>query len=77
MSDTRLPFHRRKRINHRQWFHRLIHRKCWNCNVPLEYVNTADGRRCPMCLTFYPETLQIARERRVRDCWWLSPWSAR
>lgn len=65
-----------KRINHRQWFHRLIHRKCWNCNVPLEPVVDRDGRRCPLCLTFYGETLMVHLERKVRRRWWTSPWSA-
>ena len=75
MSDAvRVP--RRKRVSYRQWFHRLIHRKCWNCNVPLEYVNDRDGRICPWCKMFYPETLQVAREARVRARWWTSPWSA-
>ena len=67
---------RRKRINHRQWWHRLTHRKCWNCNVRLEYVIDRDGRRCPMCLTFYSETAMVAHERRVLSRWWLRPWRA-
>jgi hypothetical protein len=64
-----------KRITHRQWWHRLIHRKCWNCNVALEHVADLDGRRCPMCLTFYGETIMVAHERNIRARWWLSPWT--
>ena len=66
----------RKRINSRQWWHRLVNRKCWNCDVPLEYVQAYDGRSCPRCLTFYSETALVAHESRVRSVWRLRPWRA-
>lgn len=55
--------------NQRQWWHRLLARKCWNCDVPLECVSSAYGRKCPICLTFYSETMMFAHEHRVRDGW--------
>lgn len=54
----------------------MTRRKCWNCDVPLQYVIDRDGRRCPMCLTFYSETVMVAHESRVRARWWLRPWRA-
>lgn len=66
----------RKRINHRQWFHRLIHRKCWNCNVPLRRLNTAYVSVCDMCGQEYPEIVMHAHERNIRrNSWWRSPWA--
>lgn len=65
-----------KRNNHRQWFHRLIHAKCWNCNVSLVAVNDMDGKRCPMCLTFYNQTVVGHLETKRRSRWWTSAWSA-
>lgn len=76
MPDRGYPSTRRKRIKPRQWWHRLIHRKCWYCDVPLAYVEDKDGRRCPMCLTFYSETAMAAHEQKVRAVWWLKSWKA-
>lgn len=73
MSEKQDAARRRKRITPRQWFHRLIHRKCWNCNVPLEYVNDRYGRVCPCCQTFYSEMAMITHEKRIRAVWWLKP----
>jgi hypothetical protein len=55
-----------KRINDRQWWHRLTHRKCWNCNVPLTLSLYRDGRECSMCHRFYSETVMVAWERKGR-----------
>lgn len=74
--DSGHPTTHRKRINHRQWWHRLIHRKCWNCDVPLDYVMDRDGRVCAICHVFYSETLMVTHERTVRARWWLNPWRA-
>lgn len=46
-------------MNRRQWRHRVLHAKCWRCDVPLVAVEHALVRRCPTCGSEYPEAVRL------------------
>ena len=64
MSESAAYRRRFKRLNPRQWWHRLTHRLCWNCNVPLVPSQTHYASDCPNCGTRYPEVVMLAHERK-------------